>query len=211
MTKSKKITLICIIIIIVLVGLSYEFVQNNKSTIKISDQEANLLDTPIIEESINNTTTTDKCIDNNKPIKSNPTFNDVSKAGCGDDNRYIGKEVTWLATVSSYAQTGGIRFWVIDDEHQNPSEERSKHGLFWGTFLATGDDPRYTEAGLKNWEEKWQSSWISYIMDVYGKIDYEKTMSEKFLVTATINYVNCDESYDGCYIETTVKKISAVE
>lgn len=152
-----------------------------------------------------------KCLENNVPLKSSPSFNDVSNAGCGDKNRYIGKEVTWRAVVSNYAQTNGIRFLVIDDEHQNSLESRNKHGLFWGIFLATGDDPRDTDAGVKDWDAKWGGSWVNYMMDKYGAINYEKTTSSQFLVTTLIDDVNCDPAYDGCYIETSVKKISEIK
>jgi archaellum component FlaF (FlaF/FlaG flagellin family) len=146
-------------------------------------------------------------------LEENPTFNDVARAGCGDENLYINKEVQWKAQISNYAHTGGIRFIVVDEDHPKYSE--ANHGHFWGTFLASVDDPRYTDEGLKNWAEKWNSRWVDYILDVYGDAGSdERDWDTQFLVDATIEYVNCEEVsdnkvlYDGGYIETWVKKIT---
>jgi len=200
-----------VITVVILVGLfrSNEAVNNQPENVKqqevVNEQkEASEIDN-IKSSDIIASSTAEKCIDAKLPIKSHPTFDEVAQAGCGDKNRYIGKEVIWRAAVSTHAHTGGIRFWVIDAEH--PLNERKQHGFFWGTFLVSGSDPRYTEQGLKQWDEKWQSSWITYIMDVYGGIDYNQTTAEEFSVIAVIDYIDCDQLYDGCYIETSAKKI----
>jgi len=145
-------------------------------------------------------------------LVENPTFNDVVLAGCGDTNSYIGKQVQWKAKISNYAHTSGIRFIVIDEDHPQGSEEN--HGHFWGTFLVSADDPRYTEEGLQNWREKWHSRWVDYILDVYGDIeDDERDEDTQFLVDTTIDYVSCEERdgdkiyNDGGYIETFVNNI----
>lgn len=97
-------------------------------------------------------------------------------------------------------------FFVVDKDRPNSDIERKKHSFFWGTFLtASPNDPRQTDSGLKDWEEKWEFSWVIYIMDVFGNIDYMKTKADNFMVTAVVDYVDCDALYDGCYIETTVK------
>lgn len=197
---NEKLLLVAALVAVVIVVIVLFALFKNNNTRITSPENIKSLDTIA-------SSTAEKCIDANWPIKERPSFNEVAQAGCGDKNRYIGKEVIWRATISTNAHTGGIRFWVVDAEHPYPSDERKKHGFFWGTFLVSGNDPRNTDQGLKQWEEKWQSSWINYIMDVYGGIDYNETAAKEFLVTAVVNYVNCDQLYDGCYIETSAKKI----
>lgn len=193
--------------------LAFTFIPRMFSNQKSQSQSmiTNVQETnPVAEPMIVVTTAKDHC----SPvltgeIKSNPTFLNVAQAGC-ENNPYIGKTVAWTAEVSNYAHTGGIRFWVIDNDH--PESGREKHGFFWGTFLAAAkEDPRETDSGLKKWTEKWRDSWINCIMDIYGNIDYDKTKSEKFLVTATVDNVDCSALYDGCYIETTVSRIEEIK
>ena len=146
-----------------------------------------------------------------KSIKNNPSFSDVAQAGC-ENNPYVGKQVRWQAQVSNYAHTDGIRFRVVDKDHPDSDIDRNAHGLFWGTFLASAKvGTREDASWIKGWSEKWGGSWVSYIMDTYGNIDYYKTTATDFMVTAVIDYVDCDALYDGCYIETTVKKIKEVK
>ncbi len=143
------------------------------------------------------------CPPGERSIKANPTFDEVAQSRCGE---YIGKQVFWKAMVSKYAHTSGIRFIVMDQEHA--LGDYKKHGLYWGTFLAsTTEDPRETKEGLKNWNTRWHGSWVEYIMDVYGGIDYIHRHADSFMVTAVIDAVDCSEQYDGCYIEALVKKV----
>ena len=152
-------------------------------------------------------------------VKRNPTFNDVVSTWCNIGSLYRDKEIKWNAMVSSNSHTSGIRFWVIDKEHPVGSHE--KHGHFWGTFLASADDPRSKEDssndedGLQKWDEKWDSSWVKYILDVFGNIKNGSwNGSTIFEVTATVDNVICEEKNsdgliynDGGYVETWVKKI----
>jgi len=158
-------------------------------------------------------------------VKGNPTFNDVVSTWCNIRNLYSirslyrDKEIKWNAVVSPNAHTSGIRFWVIDKEHPVGSHE--KHGHFWGTFLASADDPRSKEdfsndeEGLRKWGEEWDSSWVKYIFDVFGNIgDNDRDRNTIFEVTATVDNVMCEEKdsdgliyNDGGYVETWVKKI----
>src|SRR3989338_1845244 len=156
-------------------------------------------------------------------IKVNPTFNDVVFTWCNIGSLYRDKEIKWNAMVSSNSHTSGIRFWVIDKEHPVGSHE--KHGHFWGTFLASADDPRSKEdfsndeEGLRKWGEEWDSSWVKYIFDVFGNIgDNDRDRNTIFEVTATVDNVMCEEKdgdefiyNDGGYVETWVKKIEIIK
>lgn len=156
---------------------------------------------------------------NVKPIKEktsaeslneNASFNEVVAGGCENDNIYLGKKVQWRAMVSGYAHTGGIRFIVLDEDHL--IESYKSHGLFYGTFLASAGYPGDTEEGLKKWYDKWKLSYGAYIMDVYGNIqDKDRNADSVFLVTAYVDYVDCDKSYDGGYIETSVEKVEIIK
>lgn len=150
-------------------------------------------------------------------LVENPTFNDVAQAGCGYDNPYINKQVQWKAKISHYAHTSGIRLLVIDEDHPDGSD--IKHGHFWGIFLVSPEkDPRYTEEGLKDWGEKWNTRWVDYILDVYGGIKISQIdEGTKFLVDATIDHIWCEKKdgdkilNDDGYIETTIKKIRIIK
>jgi len=143
-------------------------------------------------------------------LKENPSFNDVIAGGCEEGNIYLGKKVQWKAMVSGYAHTGGIRFIVLDEDHL--IESYKSHGLFYGTFLVSAGYPGDTEEGLKKWYDKWKLSYVAYILDVYGNIqDKDRNADSVFLVTAYVDYVDCDKSYDGGYIETSVEKVEIIK
>lgn len=143
-------------------------------------------------------------------LKENPSFNDVIAGGCEEGNIYLGKKVQWKAMVSGYAHTDGIRFIVLDKEHSIKSYKNRFN--FYGTFLASAGYPGDTKEGLKKWYDKWKLNYVAYIMDVYGNIqDKDRDADTVFLVTANIQHIDCDKSYDGGYIETSVEKVEIIK
>jgi hypothetical protein len=97
---------------------------------------------------------------------------------------YVGKKIQWQAKIaSSLTQRDGIKFCIVDDEHQNV-DSGSNCDWFWllDKNLGTKDDPNFFNSG----------DWFDYIFKTYSNISPQKIdwAKDTFLVTGEIEGVD---------------------
>ena len=148
-----------------------------------------------LNEKINNKATSTSNISENKESTSTSTLSYadvVNKDSLFDKNEvdgsiktpYVGKIIQWQAKIArSLTQRDGIKFCVIDDEHQN-IDSKGNCDWFWlsDKNLGTRDDPNFFNS----------ADWFDYIFKTYSDINPQKIDwgKDTFLVTGEVEGVD---------------------
>lgn len=129
-------------------------------------------------------------------IKTKPTFLDVVQTNC-EKHPYIGKIISWMGKISSLSQIDGIKFWIIDDQHQ--PNIKTDNSWFW----AIPDNNPSAEIT--------HGKWVTYMLKRYGNIDINSVDSDNdiFLIKGKLLELDCT-FYDNT-LATTAPCIPNVE
>jgi hypothetical protein len=128
------------------------------------------------------------------------SYNDVLNSKIIDGNKYDyyksqyeGEMVEWSGKISSYySQITGIKFCIIDDEHQNVNINKPCD-MFWAFSedLMGADDLSVNP--------DWDGNWVPYILNYYNvpfdeNADY---FNDIYIVKGIVNGIDCTPS-DKC-------------
>ncbi len=122
------------------------------------------------------------------------TYNDVVKSmeKCGALNgfcetKYQGNEIEWQGKISAYhSQITGIKFCVIDDEHQDVNINKPCD-MFW----AFADE--LMDADIIAINPSWDGQWVKYILNYYN-VPFDENSdyyNDVYTVNGTINGIDC--------------------
>jgi len=120
-----------------------------------------------------------------KIVSYNQVVNSKTK---NDDSLYSGRTIKWQGKISAYySQITGIKFCVVDNDHQNVDIDKP---CDW--FWASSD--LIINANDKNINPNWDGKWVDYILNFY-KVDFDpakRFYDEIYLVEGKINGLDCD-------------------
>lgn len=173
---------------------------NNQSRITVDANEPATSTTTLVS-----TTSTVMAVTPAPPIKFKTISYDTVVNS--KPNSYIGKRVTWTGKIAiNLSQISGIKFWIVDKQHQPDSSK--DNAWFWAIpkELATKEDPSYKEG--------WNGYWGEFMFKNYSKIDYDTvdTSNDVFLVTGTVENLDCtypngDNTIESCVPNLVIEKI----
>jgi hypothetical protein len=189
MTANKGIYKIGIILIIVILGLIV-WSRSNKET----KTEPAPTYVPIINSNL---------------IDSPLTYKQVvdSKIEGEEDGGYYkskheGQTIEWQGKISAhYSQITGIKFCVVDYEHQNINIDQP---CDW--FWAFADELMGADDRTKN--QDWDGKWVNYILNYY-KVPFDKDSrfyDEIYTIQGKINGIDCGAD-DKCVPDIDIIKI----
>lgn len=114
---------------------------------------------------------------------------DAAKKRDGSADIFKGKSIKWQAKISAYySQISGIKFCVVDDEHQNVDISES---CDW--FWASSDE--IMGANDLKINPSWDGRWVPYTLNYYGVTfdENDRYYDEVYTVVGKISGVGCDE------------------
>ncbi|MDP3043139.1 MAG: hypothetical protein Q8N21_01940 [bacterium] len=150
-----------------------------------------------LNDKINNQSTSTNNVSENKELTSASTlsYTDVineepllnkNEIGGSTKNPYAGEIIQWQAKIaSSLTQRDGIKFCIIDDEHQNV-DSNGNCDWFWllDKNLGTKDGPNFFNS----------ADWFDYIFKNYSDINPQKIDwgKDTFLITGVLEDIDLD-------------------
>lgn len=122
------------------------------------------------------------------------SYNEVVKSAVLDseknsyyDSSYNNQIIKWQGKISKeYTQITGIKFCIIDNEHQNIN---IKEPCDW--FWAMSEQVK--DADNTNTNHDWSGDWVGYILNYY-KVPFNKNSdfyNETYTITGKINGIDC--------------------
>ena len=102
-------------------------------------------------------------------------------------NKYDGKTIEWDAKISKlYTQITGIKFCILDEEHQNIDIKESCD-WFWASSDATKD------ADIISINPDWGGHWVPYILNYYNVSFDEDSdyFNETYTIKGIVNGADC--------------------
>lgn len=177
------------LVIVLLIGLAIIFVtllnrtlsdsklvaqQNNDTTAKI----VNTATSENNQKSLNTNKNDCSPLVTKNSIKTKPTFLDVVQTDC-EKHPYVGKIISWTGKISNLSQIDGVKFWIIDDQHQ--PNITTDNDWFWAI---PNDNP---PADIKHGE------WVTYMLKRYGNIDISSIDRDNdiFLIKGKLLELDC--------------------
>lgn len=142
------------------------------------------------------------------PISETITFNQTINSKTNKTNidyyesNYKDKEIVWIGKISNYyTQITGIKFCIIDKEHQNVNTDNSCD-WFWASSEKTKD------ADIYSINPDWDGNWVNYILNYYEAIpdSKDKIYTSTYEITGTINGIDCGID-DKCHPDIEIINI----
>lgn len=143
------------------------------------------------QELLSATLNSSNCNDNNV---SNLTYNQIINSKISESknddyykSNYEGKVIKWQGKISNhYSQITGIKFCVIDKEHQDININNSCD-WFWAFSdnLMGADD--------KTINPNWDGKWVNYILNYY-KVPFDKNgnfHNDTYTIRGVVNGIDC--------------------
>ena len=101
-----------------------------------------------------------------------------------------GKRIQWTGMISDRSHIDGIKFWIVDSDHQPSSWN------YYEWFLAVSD-----KVNMRSKLSKYEGSWVIYIMEKYGGIKkFDINSSTIYQITGIFDGSDCD-FYDQKYMD----------
>lgn len=174
-------------VVITLLALLLLFLKNNNK-----NREIELSHNVLNSTSTNNLS--DKIRNNFNDDVSNLTYNQVLNSKIEParspelyDSRSDGRVIEWNAKISSYySQITGIKFCIIDNNHQNVDIDKPCD-WFWAF---SGDVANADNTDLN---PGWDGSWVKYILNYY-KVPFNKDKrfyNDVYTVKGVVNGFDC--------------------
>lgn len=103
------------------------------------------------------------------------------------ESKYKDKKIIWTGKVSNYyTQITGIKFCIIDKEHQNVNAG-NPCDWFWASSKETSN------ADIYSINLNWDGHWVNYILNYYQALPNNKDeiYTNTYEITGTINGIDC--------------------
>lgn len=102
-------------------------------------------------------------------------------------SEYEGQTIEWQGKISAhYSQITGIKFCVVDDEHQNINIDQPCDWFWTFTDDLMGADDRVINP-------TWDGEWVNYILNYY-KVPFDKDSrfyDEIYTIQGKVNGIDC--------------------